>query len=503
MISFKEEVIGYIEDELNQGYGLEQIKKDLLSEGYPAQIIEFASNYVAQHSNVSKKDRQKVVPKTEEKHVARRFHLPVLGVGALVFVLLVVFFITGIGNNDEEKALPEKIDVFLYNSLGATPGVHKIAGETQIYSRDEIVEKTRAQAFLDEKRSNPAIQTLRISNAVKGFQKKATVYSVIGGGLQKKTLVEIRFVPDEAVGTLKIVESIPKTLATSGEISLTQGGVMADNDPAIIFTFNDVEIGKTLKAAYVIEKEITTLDTLTFPAEDKKDDAGPAEPAVCGDGRCVEGESYMSCCTDCGCPPEGMCENNACVAAKKDQCQNDAGCNDNDFSTRDSCSGRPKSCQHSTITQCATGDGYCPQECGYDADNDCPQPTPEAAEEAAEQLNITGEQETPDITNITITPENITIGGEVLIEAKVTDANGKEDISRVWVEIMELAQSHGEVRDMHDDGSDGDRAANDAVYTAMLNIGEYYVTGAYHANIFAQDSAGNKKRQQKTFRVIG
>jgi hypothetical protein len=344
---------------------------------------------------------------------------------------------------------------------------------------------------------------LKLSNAVKGFQKKATAYNIVGGGLQKKTLVEIRFTPEEAVNTLKIIESVPKTLATAEEIALTQGGVMADNDPAIIFTFSNVAIGKTLKAAYVIEKEITTLDTLTFPAEDKKESPAAAEPKVCGDGRCVEGESYMSCCTDCGCPPEGVCENNACVAAKKDQCGTDLDCNDNDLSTKDLCSGKPRTCQHNKITQCYAGDSYCPEGCGYDADNDCPQPAQQAAAETAEQPNITGEQETPDITNITITPENTTIGGEVLIEARVTDANGKEDLSRVWVEIMELAQSHGEVDDMHDDGSDGDRAANDNIYTAVLTISDYYVTGAYHANIFAQDSAGNKKKQQKTFRVTG
>jgi hypothetical protein len=194
-----------------------------------------------------------------------------------------------------------------------------------------------------------------------------------------------------------------------------------------------------------------------------------------------------------------VCENNNCIAAARDECQADAQCDDNDASTRDTCTGRPKTCQHTTITECAGGDGYCPQGCAYEADNDCPQ----AAPEENRTLNVTGEQESPDILNITITPEEASIGDDIMFEARVVDPNGKDDIAKVWLEVMELAQSHGETGEMLDDGAEGDKVAGDGVYTIIGVISDYYVSGTYHANIFAQDTAGNRKKSQKTFRVTG
>mgnify|MGYP001298654414 CR=1 FL=1 len=90
----------------------------------------------------------------------------------------------------------------------------------------------------------------------------------------------------------------------------------------------------------------------------------------------------------------------------------------------------------------------------------------------------------------------------MLIEAYVTDANGKEDIVRVWIEVMELAQTHDEVADIYDDGQNGDAKAGDSIYSIEGMISDYYVTGTYHLNVFAQDSAGNKKKSQTTFKVI-
>jgi hypothetical protein len=503
VISFEQEAIGYIEDELAQGYGLEQIKQGLLEEGYPEEVIQFAAEYVEKHARLSKKDKEKTVKRTDEHHVARRFHVPVLGIAALILILLVAFFFVGIGE-EEPKASPEQINILLYDSLGLTPAQGKISGGAQVYARDEIVERIRAESMLKESKSNPLLSGLKMSDAVTGFQKKATAYSIIKSGIEQLTLVEMRFQANRNVDLLKIIEAVPKTTAASSdEISLPKGGLVAERDPVIIFNFNNVKMGDVLKASYVIKKQLSTLDTLTFPAEESKEAPRPTAAKVCGDGRCVEGENYMSCCTDCGCTPGSVCESNTCVAAKQDQCRADAECNDNDAATRDTCSGTPKTCQHTTITECISADGYCAEGCAYEADNDCEQPVMTAAPEETTQPEITGEQESPDIINITITPEESSIGDEVTIEAKVLDPNGKQDIARVWVEILELAQSHGEIGDMNDKGLEGDAVAGDDKYTVVLTISDYYVTSTYHASIFAQDHAGNKKKSQKTFRVAG
>ncbi|MBN1544396.1 hypothetical protein JW898_02950 [Candidatus Woesearchaeota archaeon] len=504
VISFEEEAIGYIEDELDQGYGLDQIKKGLIEEGYPQEMIEFAVQYVQKHRKVSKKDKEKEVKRADEHHFQRRFNLPVMSIIAAVLVLILLFMFIRLGE-EEPKELPEKIDIFLYDNLGIVPGQHRIASSIQTYSRDELLDSIKAGLTLEQEKANPLLSNLKVSEAVQGFQKRVTVFDITGGGtgIQKKALVEIRFQADRDLDILKIIESVPKTTAVSDEIVLTQGGVIAKKDPIIMFTFSDVKQGTALKAVYVINKKLSVPDTLTFAAEEASFLPRTAVQKVCGDGRCVEGESYLSCCQDCGCLPGFSCESNACVPAEKDQCSTDADCNDKESSTRDTCSGRPKTCQHTQITECAGGDGYCPEACSYEQDNDC---KPAAAEPEKTidlpGLNITGEQEPPKITFVRLTPENVTIGGEILVEAEATDANGKEDIARVWFEVLELAQTHGESGDMNDAGKEGDSAADDGTYTAKNPIEEYYLTGFYHVTVFAQDHAGNKKKSQATFRVV-
>jgi len=145
---------------------------------------------------------------------------------------------------------------------------------------------------------------------------------------------------------------------------------------------------------------------------------------VCGNGQVEEGETLLTCCMDVGCPGDQICKNNNCInpacgicqylKANKcmdyvcckdsdcddkvektiDECENpsqlnakckhtDTGtnsslnectlnidCNDEDNSTKDTCSGTPKKCSNLRIIQCLDGDGYCPPGCTT-SDNDC------------------------------------------------------------------------------------------------------------------------------------
>ncbi|MBI2522823.1 hypothetical protein HYW19_00365 [Candidatus Woesearchaeota archaeon] len=54
-----------------------------------------------------------------------------------------------------------------------------------------------------------------------------------------------------------------------------------------------------------------------------------------------------------------------------DECFDDADCNDNEFATRDLCSGTPKKCSNTPITDCINNDNYCPRGCAYETDKDC------------------------------------------------------------------------------------------------------------------------------------
>ena len=497
VLDFTKEAAGYIEDELAQGYGLDQIKKELINEGYPKDLIDSAVNKVEEDNKISDKDREKVIERSDKSHMKRRFHMPVLSIGLFIAILLITFFFLGVGEKQQIKA-PEIIDVLLYEDLGISFKA-KIVGSEQTYSRDEIAELRRAEAFIREHKDNKLLANLKTSDAVKGFNKRLTVFSIVKAGVEERTLVEIRFRAERDIKTLKIVESIPKSTATYEEILLTQRGVVAEKDPVLIFTFNNVKSGDVLKAVYVIKKKVSKPNSMTFSAEEKETALQPKPNGVCGDGKCVVGESYVTCCTDCGCLPKFRCERNKCVAEQRDKCKTDWECEDEDISTQDKCEGSPKKCTHKTITQCEDADMYCPAGCTYDEDNDCEPPAEETAVE--EKPNITGLQESPKISEAAITPETAKIGEKITVTAKVSDANGQEDIEKVWFEVLELAQTKGEEQDMNDKGEEGDAAAGDGIYTGRREVAEYYLKGAYHITIFARDRSGNQKKFQKMFWV--
>ena len=73
---------------------------------------------------------------------------------------------------------------------------------------------------------------------------------------------------------------------------------------------------------------------------------------VCGDGNCNGPETKETCCQDCGCQAGYDCEDNKCLVHVENQCNNDEECDDNNPTTSDRCTGRPKKCVNSDITIC-------------------------------------------------------------------------------------------------------------------------------------------------------
>jgi hypothetical protein len=88
----------------------------------------------------------------------------------------------------------------------------------------------------------------------------------------------------------------------------------------------------------------------------------------CGDKFCNASETSISCCTDCGCEGNLKCINNIC---QEEECTIEWDCDDNNTCTIDKCSGAPKACSNSLITQCINNDTCCPNICGPVNDTDC------------------------------------------------------------------------------------------------------------------------------------
>jgi len=85
-----------------------------------------------------------------------------------------------------------------------------------------------------------------------------------------------------------------------------------------------------------------------------------------GNQTCVEGE-----CVDPECDACHYMLDHVCV---KGTCCRDLDCDDGDISTWDRCT-LDKNCFNEKISLCVHDDGYCPESCIFDRDNDCDQCT--------------------------------------------------------------------------------------------------------------------------------
>jgi len=80
----------------------------------------------------------------------------------------------------------------------------------------------------------------------------------------------------------------------------------------------------------------------------------------CGNRFCDnETESQHNCPSDCTAISSGICETNG-------------DCDDGNPCTLNTCSGTPKACSSSAVTECRGGDYCCPAECTSAQDYDCP-----------------------------------------------------------------------------------------------------------------------------------
>ncbi len=90
----------------------------------------------------------------------------------------------------------------------------------------------------------------------------------------------------------------------------------------------------------------------------------------CGNDICEDSEDKSSCCTDCGCESGYSCSNNKC---EKNECATNEECysTPKDYCISDKCTGKPKKCSHTSITECVINDKCCPVNCYYPGDPDC------------------------------------------------------------------------------------------------------------------------------------
>jgi hypothetical protein len=158
----------------------------------------------------------------------------------------------------------------------------------------------------------------------------------------------------------------------------------------------------------------------------------------CGNGACENSENWSTCPEDCECNitcgPCELTDNTTCSCANVTQCitdgccpagcnhttdsdcpnsnlcEEDSDCDDSDPCTIDACSGSPKKCSSTHVTECFPDDGCCPESCAYPEDSDCPKPSavfseiyynPEGSDPDHEWIEIYNNGEVPiDVTKL-------------------------------------------------------------------------------------------------------
>ncbi|MBW2980244.1 hypothetical protein KY360_02410 [Candidatus Woesearchaeota archaeon] len=107
-------------------------------------------------------------------------------------------------------------------------------------------------------------------------------------------------------------------------------------------------------------------------------------PGECGECEYLENNTCISyaCCEDEDCDDDNASTDDRCLNpgelfslcknTQKPSCDRDSDCDDDNASTMDVCMGGIY-CSSILITGCKNNDGYCPDSCEYDEDNDCEQ----------------------------------------------------------------------------------------------------------------------------------
>lgn len=89
--------------------------------------------------------------------------------------------------------------------------------------------------------------------------------------------------------------------------------------------------------------------------------------------RCLN-KPILWCKSGDGCCPEKCNDETDEDCINPDECASDSDCDDTNSATLDICSGTPRKCNNTLITDCIVGDNFCPANCNYENDTDCEKP---------------------------------------------------------------------------------------------------------------------------------
>lgn len=151
-------------------------------------------------------------------------------------------------------------------------------------------------------------------------------------------------------------------------LDLCMGSPKACNNSRIL-SCSDDDMCCPLGCVYDTDNDCNMTDICILAADCDDDDACTIDQCK-GEPKNCTYTAITSCLTADGCCPIGctFAEDNDCPP---DLCINSTDCDDADPSTTDICDGSPKKCRYVNITGCIDADGYCPEICTFDLDDDC------------------------------------------------------------------------------------------------------------------------------------
>ncbi len=325
-------LINYISQNINGGFNIQSIQNTLIKRGYPTRNVYDTINYV---TGTNPNTPQKSQSQKSGKKIWLFIGIPI----GILIVGLLIFLFMGSSKTISENEFSQGINF-------------------------ELKENKEVKFILDEEE-----HTIKI-NSVSGDTVNLIIQSNplqidIKIGEEKKFDLDDDGFYDLKIKLKDIKQGIPELYIKKIHERICTENWNCEDWSSCSEQESQTRTCTDLNSCGTIKEKPTSTQSCTYVEN-------CVEDWDCENWSSCVNESQVRVCTDlnsCGTIENKSNEQQECENV--DECLIDEDCNDGDFSTKEVCSGTPKKCSHSTMTECITGDNYCPTNCDYSTDEDC------------------------------------------------------------------------------------------------------------------------------------
>jgi hypothetical protein len=334
-------LVDYINKNLNKGFNHLSIQNTLIKRGYSSKDVYDTINYVKEINSHAFKASE-----TKDTNKKSWIYFGVF-LGIIILLLLILLFL-----NNSKKTIPEdKLSEGTSFNLQENKEVKFNLNEEKHKLTVNSINEDSVEIILQ---SEPIKFTIKVGETKKIDLNNDGIYDVYVSLISIKDGKPLLFIK-------KINEKTCIENWTCANWEICSDG----NQTRKCTDLNNCKTTKNRPASKqeceVSEKNPPAVNDTTCA---EKNGTICNKTSICTTS-IINASNSLRCCIGSCIINQSLDNQNECLTAKN--------CDDGNYSTNDICSGTPKKCLHSPITQCTDGDNYCPTNCNYSMDSDCKQ----------------------------------------------------------------------------------------------------------------------------------